>query len=167
MNVRQKTLTALLVLGIGINGCNNGNYNNPISPTVDKKTVDQNKTIDGNKTIDNNKSVDGNKSVTETKTATILGYIGSQHSNHHSTITVAQLQDITPVLDNIDDRYLNIYQRYIASADTNISSPATVDEVQSMIDEVNDFNLPEHFILDRSFFKRQMEYLSIDLFISQ
>ncbi len=154
MNVRQKTLTALLVLGIGINGCNNGNYNNPISPTVDKKTVDQNKTIDGNKTIDNNKTVDGNKSVTETKTATILGYIGSQHSNHHSTITVAQLQDITPVLDNIDDRYLNIYQRYIASADTNISSPATVDEVQSMIDEVNDFNLPEHFILDRSFFKK-------------
>ena len=132
MNVRQKTLAALLMLGIGMSGCNNGNYNNPISPTVDKKTVDQ------NKTIDNNKTVDGNKSVTENKTATILGYIGSQHSNHNSTITVAQLQDITPVLDNIDDRYLNIYQRYIASADTNISSPAIRDEIQNIIYEIND-----------------------------
>ncbi len=123
MNVRQKTLSALLVLGIGMSGCNN-NDNNSTPQTV------------------------------ENKTATILGNIGSQHSNGSSDITIAQLQEITPALSNIDDRYLNIYQRYIASADTNISSPATVDEVQSMIYEVNDLNLPEHAILDRSFFKK-------------
>ncbi len=123
MNIKQKTLTALLVLGIGMSGCNN-NDNNPTPPTV------------------------------ENKTATILENIGSQHSNGSSDITIAQLQEITPALSNIDDRYLNIYQRYIASADTNISSPATVDEVQSMIYEVNDLNLPEHAILDRSFFKK-------------
>ncbi len=123
MNVKQKTLAALLVLGIGMSGCNN-NDNNPTPQTV------------------------------ENKTATILGNIGSQHSNGSSDITIAQLREITPALSNIDDRYLNIYQRYIASADTNISSPATVDEVQSMIYEVNDLNLPEHAILDRSFFKK-------------
>ncbi len=128
MNVKQKTLAALLVLGIGMSGCNN-NDNNP-TPSTDNKAVDQN------------------------KTATILENIGSQHSNGSSDITIAQLREITPALSNIDDRYLNIYQRYIASADTNISSPATVDEVQSMIYEVNDFNLPEHAILDRSFFKK-------------
>ncbi len=123
MNVKQKTLAALLVLGIGMSGCNN-NDNNFISPAV------------------------------KNKTATILENIGSQHSNGSSDITIAQLQEITPAISNIDDRYLNIYQRYIASADTNISSPATVDEVQSMIYEVNDLNLPEHAILDRSFFKK-------------
>ncbi len=146
MNIRQKTLAALLVLGIGMSGCNI-NDNNLIPQIVNKKTNDQNKTIDNNKTVDQN-------NTEENRTATILGNIGSQHSNHNSTITVAQLREITPALSNIDDRYLNIYQRYIASADTNISSPATVDEVQSMIDEVNDFNLPEHAILDRSFFKK-------------
>ncbi len=236
MNIKQKTLAALLVLGIGMSGCSN-NDNNPISPTVDEKTdqttensrtvvtennitttVDKNKTtivdknvtitIEGNQTIvkegnkttivdrnlttesnvtiivDKNgtKVTDGNDTIIvdkngtkitdgndttvitnpsvennnteENRTATILGYIGSQHSNHNSTITVAQLREITPALSNIDDRYLNIYQRYIASADTTFSSPATRDEVQSMINEVNDFNLPEHAILDRSFFKK-------------
>ncbi len=123
MNIKQNTLAALLVLGIGMSGCNN-NDNNLTPQTV------------------------------ENKTATILGNIGSQHSNGSSDITIAQLQEITPAISNIDDRYLNIYQRYIASADTNISSPATVDEVQSMIYEVNDLNLPEHAILDRSFFKK-------------
>ncbi len=121
MNIKQNTLAALLVLGIGMSGCND---NNSTPQTV------------------------------ENKTATILGNIGSQHSNGSSDITIAQLREITPALSNIDDRYLNIYQRYIASADTNISSPATVDEVQSMIYEVNDLNLPEHAILDRSFFKK-------------
>ena len=319
MNVRQKTLAALLVLGIGVSGCNNANNSNTIPPTVDKKTdqttennrtvvtennitttVDKNKTtivdknvtitIEGNQTIvkegnkttivdrnlttesnvtiivDKNgtKVTDGNDTIIvdkngtkitdgndttvitnpsgenndtdkkppvennnteENRTATILGNIGSQHSNHNSTITVAQLreitpalsniiasnlnsyrsyiedpranfstpatiaqvqimldtvntsksvlgsignqhsngssditvaqlQNITPALSNIDDRYLNIYQTYIASADTNISSPATTAELQSMINEVNDFNLPEHAILDRSFFKK-------------
>ncbi len=141
MNIRQKTLAALLVLGIGMSGCNT-NDNNSTPQIEDKKAVD------GNKTVDEDNETD------ENRTATILGYIGSQHSDHNSTITVAQLQAITPALSNIDDRYLNIYQRYIASADSNISSPATVDEVQSMIYEVNDLNLPEHAILDRSFFKK-------------
>ncbi len=206
MNIKQKTLVALLVLGIGMSGCSNKD-NNSTPPTDDKA-----------KTGENN-------NTEENRTATILGYIGSQHSNHNSTITVAQLkaitpalsniiasnlnsyrsyiedpranfstpatiaqvqimldtvntsksvlgsignqhsngssditvaqlQEITPALSNIDDRYLNIYQRYIASADTNISSPATVDEVQSMIYEVNAFNLPDNAILDRSFFKK-------------
>ncbi len=121
MNVKQNTLAALLVLGIGMGGCND---NNSTPQTV------------------------------ENKTATILGNIGSQHSNGSSDITIAQLREITPALSNIDDRYLNIYQKYIASTDTNISSPATVDEVQSMINEVNDFNLPTNAILDRSFFKK-------------
>ena len=149
MNVKQKTLAALLVLGIGMSGCSNKDNNS--TPSTDNKAVDQNNT-EGNRTVPN-PPVENNNTE-ENRTATILGNIGSQHSDHNSTITVAQLQAITPALSNIDDRYLNIYQRYIASADTNFSSPATVDEVQSMIDEVNDFNLPEHAILDRSFFKK-------------
>ncbi len=223
MNVKQNTLAALLVLGIGMSGCNNSD-SNPTPPTDNKnKTVDQNKTGENNDT-DKKPPVENNNTE-ENRTAIILGYIGSQHSNHNSTITVAQLkaitpalsniiasnlnsyrsyiedpranfstpatiaqvqimldtvntsksvlgsignqhsngssditvaqlQNITPALSNIDDRYLNIYQTYIASADTNISSPATTAELQSMIDEVNDLNLPEHAILDRSFFKK-------------
>ena len=140
MNIKQNTLAALLVLGIGMSGCNNSD-NNP-TPSTDNKAVDGNKTVDQNNTEEN-------------RTTTILGYIGSQHSNHNSTITVAQLQEITPALENINADYENIYQRYIASADSNFfSSPATRGEVQSMINEVNDFNLPEHAILDRSFFKK-------------
>ena len=142
MNIRQKTLAALLVLGIGVSGCNT-NDNNPVPSTDNNK----NKAVDQNKTGENN-------NTDENRTATILGYIGSQHSNHNSTITVAQLQEITPALSNINDDYQDIYRSYIASVDTNISSPATIEELQSMIDEVNDFNLPEHAILDRSFFKK-------------
>ncbi len=144
MNVKQNTLAALLVLGIGMSGCNNSD-NNPASQIEDKK-ADKNKTIP-TPPVENN-------DTDENRTATILGYIGSQHSNGSSDITVAQLQAITPALSNIDDRYLNIYQRYIASADTNISSPATTAELQSMIDEVNALNLPTNAILDRSFFKK-------------
>ncbi len=83
-----------------------------------------------------------------------LADIATQHSSHKSTLTVAQLKAITPALENINDDYENIYRTYIASADTNIGSPATIEELQSMIDEVNSFNLPEHAILDRSFFKK-------------
>ncbi len=147
MNIRQKTLAALLVLGIGMSGCNTNNLPSQIM----NKNTDENKT-EGNRT-DPNPPVENNN-TDENRTATILEYIGSQHSDHNSTITVAQLQEITPALDNINDRYLNIYQTYIASADSNISSPATVDELQSMIDNVNALNLPEHAIVDRSFFKK-------------
>ncbi len=150
MNIKQKTLVALLVLGIGMSGCSNKDNNS--TPPTDDKAVDQNKTGENNDT-DKKPPVENNNTE-ENRTAIILGNIGSQHSNGSSDITVAQLQEITPALSNIDDRYLNIYQRYIASADTNISSPATVDEVQSMIYEVNAFNLPDNAILDRSFFKK-------------
>ncbi len=150
MNVKQKTLAALLVLGIGMSGCSNKDNNS--TPPTDDKAVDQNKTGENNDT-DKKPPVENNNTE-ENRTAIILGNIGSQHSNGSSDITIAQLQEITPALSNIDDRYLNIYQRYIASADTNISSPATVDEVQSMIYEVNAFNLPDNAILDRSFFKK-------------
>ncbi len=87
-------------------------------------------------------------------TTEILKKIGNEHQDHNSIITVAQLQAITPALENINSSYENIYRTYIASADSNISSPATRDEVQSMIDEVNSFNLPTNAILDRNFFKK-------------
>ncbi len=153
MNVKQKTLAALLVLGIGVSGCNT-NDNNPVPSTDNNKNkaVDQNKTGENNDT-DKKPPVENNE-TDENRTATILGYIGSQHNDHNSTITVAQLKAITPALNGINDDYQDIYRSYIASTDINISSPATVDEVQSMIYEVNDLNLPEHAILDRSFFKK-------------
>ena len=67
MNLRQRTLAALLVLGIGMSGCNNTD-NNPTSPTVDKKNkthgcimiefypdVDDNNSEE-NRTVDENES---------------------------------------------------------------------------------------------------------------
>ncbi len=144
MNLKQKTLAALLVLGIGVSGCNTNDNN--LIPQIVNKNTDENKTDPNPPGEDNN--------TDENRTATILGYIGSQHSDHNSTITVAQLKAITPALSNINDDYQDTYRNYIASADSNISSPATRGEVQSMIDEVNDLNLPEHAILDRSFFKK-------------
>ena len=129
MNVRQKTLTALLVLGIGVSGCNI-NDNNLIPQIVNKKTDDRNKTIDNNKTVDQN-------NTEENRTAIILSEIGNQHSDHNSTVTVAQLKAITPTLENINADYENIYQTYIASRDSNFSSPATRDEVQNMINVID------------------------------
>ncbi len=153
MNVKQNTLAALLVLGIGVSGCNtNDNNPAPLTDNNKNKAVDQNKTGENNDT--DKKPLVENNNTDENRTATILGYIGSQHNDHNSTITVAQLKAITPALNGINDDYQDIYRSYIASTDINISSPATVDEVQSMIYEVNDLNLPEHAILDRSFFKK-------------
>ena len=128
-DLRDISLAVLFVLTTGMTGCNNTPNNDNITNKNDTE-----------------KNARGNK------IATILSEIGDQHSNHNSTVTIAQLTTLG--LSSIDDRYLNIYQTYISSADTNISSPATVDEVQSMIDEVNDFNLPTNAILDRSFFKK-------------
>ena len=71
------------------------------------------------------------------RSASILKEIGNEHRNHKSTITVAQLKAITPALENINDDYQDTYRSYIASADKSFSSPATRDEVQSMINEVN------------------------------
>ena len=70
MNVRQKTLAALLMLGIGMSGCNN-NDNNPTPQTVDKKT-DENKTERNITTIPPE-----NNNTDENRTVTILEDIGS------------------------------------------------------------------------------------------
>ena len=83
-----------------------------------------------------------------------LADIATQHNNGSSDITVAKLKTILPALDNIEEANEKWYQRYIASADTNISSPATREEIQSMIDEVNGLNLPDNAILDKNFYKK-------------
>ncbi len=168
MNVRQKTLAVLLVLGIGMSGCNTNDNN--LTPQIVNKKTDENK-IEGNRTVptspgENNESngtvpnppdeviipvppkqmLKGGESVLED--------IGDQHNNRESDITCEALGRIIPRLEHINKSYQDIYQRYIASKDTTFSSPATVAEVQSMIDEVNSFNLPANAILDRSFFKK-------------
>ncbi len=84
----------------------------------------------------------------------ILLEIGNEHNSSKSTITVAQLKDITPALQNINDDYKNIYRSYIEAADNNFSKPATIEEIQKMIDEVNALSLPENAILDKNFFKK-------------
>ncbi len=66
MNIRQKTLAALLVLGIGMSGCNT-NDNNLIPQIVNKKT-DENKT-EGNRT---DPTPPENNNTDENRTATIL-----------------------------------------------------------------------------------------------
>ncbi len=86
-------------------------------------------------------------------TESILADIGTEHKNGKAFMKVAQLKAIEPALSDINDTYETIYQSYI-EGDTNISSPATISQVQQMIDEVNSLNLPEHAILDRSFFKK-------------
>ena len=73
------------------------------------------------------------------RSATILKMIGNEHSNDKSTVTVAQLKTILPALENINDDYQDIYRSYIVSADKSFSSPATRDEVQKMITDINDF----------------------------
>ncbi len=168
MNVRQKTLAALLVLGIGMSGCNT-NDNNLIPQIVNKKT-DKNKTEENTTNLtppgENNESnvtdpnppdeviipVPPKQMFKSTKTT--LQKIGNQHGMGESNITTKELSLMEPKPNNINDSYQDIYQRYIASKDTTFSSPATVAEVQSMIDEVNSFNLPANAILDRSFFKK-------------
>ncbi len=171
MNVKQKTLAALLVLGIGMSGCNT-NDNNLIPQIVNKKT-DENKT-EGNRTVPTPPVENNESNVTDPNSpdeviipvppkqmfkgndlVMVLEEIGNQHNNGESNITIADLKTLRDnAIMNINDNYVNIYRSYIASADTNISSPATRAEVQTMIDEVNALNLPEHAIVDRSFFKK-------------
>ncbi len=185
MNVKQKTLAALLVLGIGMSGCNTNDNNLP-SQIVNKNT-DENKT-EGNRTIptppvENNESngtvpgiiptppVENNESngtgpeiipvppkqmLKDKDPNKILKEIGEQHGTGESNITIGDLDTLKEktTIVNINNNYVNIYRSYIASADTTFSSPATVAQVQSMINEVNALNLPEHAIVDRSFFKK-------------
>ncbi len=65
MNIKQNTLAALLVLGIGMSGCDN-NDNNLISQIVNKKT-EQNKATDNNKT-EGNRTINPNPEETRTIT---------------------------------------------------------------------------------------------------
>ena len=65
MNLKQKTLAALLVLGIGMSGCNTNNLPSQIM----NKNTDENKT-EGNRT-DPNPPVENNN-TDENRTATIL-----------------------------------------------------------------------------------------------
>ena len=88
------------------------------------------------------------------KTASILLEIGNEHSRGKSTITIAQLKAITPALDNIDKANEKWYQNYIEGSDTKLNRPARREEVQSIIDDVNSFNLPDNAILDRNFYKK-------------
>ncbi len=170
MNIRQKTLAALLVLGIGMSGCNTNDNN--LTPQIVNKNTDENK-IEGNRTVptspvENNESngtdpnppdeviipVPSKQMLKSGESDKVLKDIGDQHSKHESNITWEALGKITPKLHDINDTYKNIYRSYIESNDTNISSPATRDEVQQMITEVKSFNLPANAILDRSFFKK-------------
>ena len=93
-----------------------------------------------------------NTSMNDASVAT-LARIGTQHSSGSSDITVAQLKAIS-LLNNIQDGNEKWYQNYIENADTHFSSPATLDELQSMIDKVNALNLPDNAILDRNFYKK-------------
>ncbi len=86
-------------------------------------------------------------------TESILADIGTEHKNGKAFMKVAQLRAIEPALSDINDTYETIYQSYI-EGDTNISSPATIAQVQQMIKEVKDLNLTEHAILDKNFFKK-------------
>ena len=168
MNVKQKTLAALLVLGIGMSGCNT-NDNNLIPQIVNKKT-DENKT-EGNRTVPTPPGENNESNVTDPNPpdeviipvppkqmfkggglVKVLKDIGDQHSKHESNITIVQIKEVTKT--GVNDNYVNIYRSYIESNDTTFSSPATVAQVQSMIDEVNALNLPEHAIVDRSFFTK-------------
>ena len=191
MNIKQNTLAALLVLGIGMSGCNT---TNTLPTTIVEKSQKEASQVIIDYAVDNTKPVPTVQDYTDANitgvnadnlatinaklgtlsasivadnvvdlvqkmvndvinvvdrngtdpenndtniTATILEFIGSQHSKGESNITVAQLKKITPALENINDDYQDSYRSYIASADSNFSLPATRDEVQSMIDEVN------------------------------
>ena len=171
MNIRQKTLAALLVLGIGMSGCNTNDNNLP-SQIVNKNT-DENKT-EGNRTVPTSPGENNESNVTDPNPPdeviipvppkqnlealglnALLEKIGNEHNNGESNIAIADLEILKSAgIVNINYNYVNIYRSYIESNDTTFSSPATVAQVQSMIDEVNALNLPEHPILDRSFFKK-------------
>ena len=85
------------------------------------------------------------------RSRSVLLEIGNEHNSNKSLITIEDLKAITPALNHINDNHENIYRTYIVNAGSNFfSSPATRDEVQSMIDEVNSFNLPDNAILDKN-----------------
>ena len=197
MNVRQKTLAALLVLGIGMSGCNTTNTPSTIKVEKSKKEASQ---VIVAYAVDNTKPAPTVQDYTDAKITgvsadnlatinaklgtlaasisvdnvvdlvqkmvndvikpvvgssdDILEQIAKEHKDHYSIVTITQLQAILPALENINDDYENIYRTYIASADTNISSPATIEELQHMIDEVNALNLPDNAILDKNFYKK-------------
>ncbi len=150
MNFKNISLATLIVLGIGMMGCSKKN-DRPKSKDTNNTIVERNTTLSKNK----KPPIDvGHINHLDERTLSILSEISNEHSNHKSTLTVAQLKTITPALDNVEEANEKWYQSYIEGIDTNISSPTTIEEVQNMIDEVNGFNLPTNAILDRNFYKK-------------
>ena len=151
MNFKNISLTALIILGIGMIGCSkNDRFKSTPSSKDTSNILERNITLSKNK-----KPIDGKHiNHLDERTLSILSEISDEHSNHKSTITVARLKTITPALNNVEEANEKWYQSYIESSDTNISSPTTIEEVQNMIDEVNGFNLPTNAILDRNFYKK-------------
>ena len=148
MNFKNISLTALIILGTGMMGCSKNDR--PKSKDTNNTIVEKNTTLSKDK-----KPIDvGHINHPDERTLSILSEISNEHSNHKSTLTVAQLKTITPALENVEEANEKWYQSYIEGIDTNISAPTTIEEVQNMIDEVNGFNLPTNAILDRNFYKK-------------
>ena len=69
---------------------------------------------------------------------TILEQIGTQaNSDVPTTITIAQLNSISPALNNVTEANEGAYREYIDAHPEAFSSPATQAQVQAMIDTVN------------------------------
>jgi uncharacterized protein (TIGR02145 family) len=76
---------------------------------------------------------------------TVLAQIGNESDDPdvvNSEVTVVQLNTITPALTGVDPANETAYQDYIDANPNDFSSPATVAEVQAMIDVVNNANPP-------------------------
>ncbi|WP_440881355.1 gliding motility-associated C-terminal domain-containing protein [Tenacibaculum sp. C7A-26P2] len=70
----------------------------------------------------------------------VLEQVGSEGDNPdsvNSVVTVAQINTISPAVTGANPTYETLYQDYVDSNPDLFSSPATVSEVQSMIDVVN------------------------------
>jgi len=72
------------------------------------------------------------------ESATALNKIGSEAATAtNATITFAELNDIVPALTGLTADNILGYQAYIDSNRGNFSNPASLAEVQTMIDAVN------------------------------
>ncbi len=76
----------------------------------------------------------------DTYSSLVLTQIGNEADdpdNVPSVVTIEQLKLIEPGLENIKPEHEEAYQKYIDENPDKISSPATQEEVQKIIDEVN------------------------------
>jgi len=73
-----------------------------------------------------------------TASSDILIQIGIRSDNNESNFTIEQLETIEPALNDINSSYIKAYNDYLNTNPDNFSSPATVNEVQAMIDLVNE-----------------------------